>query len=71
MVNEEQRLEACYSLLRYYTKKLQECEKEHERQRYLIKLSYLDVEIYDLERYLEEHNPEFLNNNTEYNYNLQ
>ena len=60
MVNEEQKLEACYSLLRYYTKKLHETTKEHERCKYLIELSELDIEIYDLEKYLEVNNPEFL-----------
>lgn len=60
MVNEEQQLEACYSLLRYYTKKLKETTKEHERCKYLIELSELDIEIYDLEKYLEVNNPEFL-----------
>lgn len=60
MVNEEQKLEACYSLLRYYTKKLKETTKEHEKQKYMFELSDLDIDIYDLENYLEKNNPEFL-----------
>jgi hypothetical protein len=66
MVNEEQKLEACYNLMKYYTKKLNECVTEYERYKYLKRLSDLDIDIYDLECYLEENNPEFLNNNIEY-----
>ena len=54
MVNEEQLLKAYYNLEKYYTKKLHETKHEHEKNKYLKKLSQLDVEIYDLETYLNK-----------------
>lgn len=49
MVNEEQLLEAYYSTLKYYEKKLASVKNDYERMRLLKKCSELDVKIYDLE----------------------
>ena len=54
MVNEEQILESLYSLSRYYTIRLHEAENEKIKEKYLKKLSELDIEIYDLETYLNK-----------------
>ena len=57
MVNEKQLLEADMSLMRYYEKKLKETDKEHEKQCLIYKLAMLDIEIYDLRKYLGYSDP--------------
>lgn len=49
MVNEEQLLEACYSTMRYYEKRYDKATNDYDKNRYMLKLAELDMEIYDLE----------------------
>lgn len=48
MVNEEQLLKAYISTMRYYERKLDECENEYEFEKYVLRLADLDVKIYDM-----------------------
>lgn len=57
MVNEKQLLEADMSLMRYYEKKFKETDNEYERQRLMYELAMLDIEIYDLRKYLGYSDP--------------